>query len=163
MRLGHDGVRRRAVGPTLDHDRHVARPARARAAAAPDGDVPVLRAPGLRARPGRRLRLQAQAEREGRGGRRDRPARHAQVDRERRAAGGGGARRPAGGRLEDHARHRPVRRRGDDPDAGRTGDERAGASEAPGDSVQKATARTSTGCSRRCAATPSSSSAATGR
>ena len=69
--------------------------------------------------PGSWVRLQAQAEHEGRGGRRDRPARHAQVDRERRAAGRGGARRPAGGRLEDHARHRPVRRRGDDPDAGR--------------------------------------------
>ncbi len=61
-------------------------------------------------RPGRRLRLQAAAELEGRGGRRDRPARHAQVDRERRAARRGGARRPAGGRLEDHAGHRAVRR-----------------------------------------------------
>ncbi len=38
------------------------------------------------ARAGRRVRLQAQAEHEGRGGRRDRPARHAEVDRERRAA-----------------------------------------------------------------------------
>ena len=45
-------------------------------------------------------------EHEGRGGRRDRPARHAQVDRERRAAGRGGARRPAGGRHEDHAGQR---------------------------------------------------------
>ena len=103
LRLRHDRLRRRAVGPALDHDRHLARAARARAAAAAHGDIPLLRAPGRRARARRRFRLQAQAEQEGRGGRRDRPARHAQVDRERRAAGRGGARRPAGDRQQDHA------------------------------------------------------------
>ena len=70
VRLGHDGVRRRAVGPAVDHDRHVARAARARPAAASDCDVPVLRAPGPGSRAGGGLRLQAPAEREGPGGRR---------------------------------------------------------------------------------------------
>ena len=55
-----------------------------------------LRAEGRGARPGRRVRLQAQAEQEGRGGRRHRPARHAQEHRQQRAAGRGGARRSAG-------------------------------------------------------------------
>ena len=157
LRLRHDGVRRRAVGPALDHDRHLARAARARAAAAADCDVPVLRAPGSKPRPGGGLRLQAPAEQEGRGGRRDRPARHAQVDRERRAAGRGGARRPAGGGHEDHAGHGPFVVEATIPtpvdfegDGTRT-------------RASPTTRRTSTGCSRRCAATRCSSSAATRR
>ena len=47
------------------------------------------------ARAGGRLRLQAQAEQEGRGSRRHRPARHAQEHRQQRAAGRGSARRSA--------------------------------------------------------------------
>ena len=42
LRLWHDRLRRRAVGPALDHDRHVARRARARAHAADGRAVPVL-------------------------------------------------------------------------------------------------------------------------
>ena len=42
VRLGHDRVRRRAVGAALDHDRHVPGRARARPAAADGGEVPVL-------------------------------------------------------------------------------------------------------------------------
>ena len=80
-------------------------------------------------RAGGRVRLRAPAEPEGRGGRRDRSARHTQVDRERRAAGRGGVRRPARGRLEVDAGQRAVRGRGHDPYAGRLdgdGDEDAG-------------------------------------
>ena len=131
LRQRHDGLRRRAVGPPLDHDRHQPRAARARPPAAADRDLPLLRAEGRRARPGRRLRLQAQAEQQGRGGRRHRPARHAQEHRQRRAAGRGSARRSARGRQQDHARHRAVRRRGDDPDAGRLGRRRQSRTPAP--------------------------------
>ena len=60
LRLRHDRLRRRAVGPALDHDRHEPRRARPRALA-PDGrEVPVL--------PARRLRG-----RHPQGGRADRP------------------------------------------------------------------------------------------
>ena len=45
---------------------------------------------------------------------RSRAAHHAQVDRERRAAGDGSAGGPPRGTVGRHARHRPVRRRGHD-------------------------------------------------
>ena len=54
LRLGHDGLRRRAVGPALDHDRHVPGRARARAPAAHGRAVPVLPARRLRRRAARR-------------------------------------------------------------------------------------------------------------
>ena len=104
----------------------------------------------IRARPGRRVRLQATAEQEGRGGRRDRPARHAEVDRERRAAGGRGARRPPRGRQR-RSRASPgrssSRRRSRRRSTSRVTATRTRAS--PDD------AATSTGCSRRCAGTRS--------
>ena len=71
------------------------------------------------ARPVGRLRIQAEAEQPGRGGRRDRATCHAEVDRQQRAASGGGARRPARGRAEHHAGLGAVHRRGNDPAAGR--------------------------------------------
>ena len=156
----HDGLRRRAVGPAMDHDRHVARAARARAPAAADRDVPLLRAPGRRARPGGGFvyKRRQNAKGEEVGG--IVPHVTLEVDRERRAAGGGGARRPAGGRLEDHARQRArssSRQRSRRRSTATATDEDAAAA------VAERRRRTSTGCSRRCAATRSSSSAATGR
>ena len=62
LRQRHDGLRRRAVGPALDHDRHEPRAARACAAAAAHGDLPVLPASRTRRAARRRVRLQAEAE-----------------------------------------------------------------------------------------------------
>ena len=94
VRLRHDCLRRRAVGPALDHDRHLRVPlalARQRLLTA---TFPYYELKDQER--GRRAASSTSAtEHEGRGSRRHRPARHAEVDRQRRAAGRGGARRPA--------------------------------------------------------------------
>ena len=116
LRLRHDRLRRRAVGPALDHDRHEPRRARARAHAPHGGEVPVLPprrlAGGRSARkpssPARRRRLASDRGRHPQGLRlRARAARHAEVDRpEPRHPRGHDPRR-------DRRRDRPPRRHRD--------------------------------------------------
>ena len=62
LRERHDGVRGRAMGPSLDHDRHEPRPSGVGLSAAAHGDVPVLSARRREARSGGQVRLQAEAE-----------------------------------------------------------------------------------------------------
>ncbi len=87
LRQRHNRLCCRAMGTPLDHDRHEPGPDGACPPATADGDLRLLRTQGAVARAGRRLRLQAQAEQEGRGSRRHRAACHAQEHRQRRAAG----------------------------------------------------------------------------
>ena len=121
VRQRDDGVCCRAMGPALDHGRRVAGAAGVGAATAADRHLRLVRIEGRRPRAGGRIRLQTQAEQEGGGSRRDRAARHAQVDRQQPTARRGSAGRPAGSQREHHARDRPVLRRGDDPHAGGLG------------------------------------------
>ena len=92
LRFGYDRLRRRAVGPPLDHDRHLARGARARPGAHHGRALPVLPARRLArgaAEGGRghahRAVVAARARQRAPGLRlRARPAHHAQVDRQQR-------------------------------------------------------------------------------
>jgi len=124
LRQRHDGVRGRAMGPAVDHHRRQPRAARSGPPATLDRHLPLVRTAGRIARSRRRIRLQAEAEQEGRRGRRNRATHHAQVHRQQRAAGRGRAGRPPGGQERRHACDRSVLRRSNDPHAGRLGSRR---------------------------------------
>ena len=93
-----------------------------------------------------------EAEQEGRGGRRHRPARHAEEHRQQRAARRRGPRRSPRARRAHRPRHRPVHRRGDDPDPRRLGRRRRGGHRLP--RRPRSTRRSSTACSRCCGESP---------
>ena len=90
LRVGHDGLRRRAVGPALDHDRHLARRAGARPRAASWARAIRTTSSPTRATgsEGSRDHAQGAVHRAGAGGHpprlrlRARAARHAEVDRQ---------------------------------------------------------------------------------
>ena len=121
VRERDDGIRGRAMGPPLDHGRRIAGAAGPRPATPADRHVRLVRIEGRCPRTGGRLRLQTQTEQEGGGSRRDRAARHAQVDRQQRAARRGSAGGPPGGQTRYHSRDRAVLRGGDDSHAGGLG------------------------------------------
>ena len=151
LRLWHDGLRRRAVGPALDHDRHPRVPlalARQRLLTA---TFPCyeLKDPGRGPAGGFVYKRKQNRKGEEVGGivphvtlksiaNDEPPAEEVLVDRPEVD-------------VEDHPRHRAVRRRGDDPDAGRLRRRRR---RGLGRSATDASA-TSTACSRCCAGTRS--------
>jgi len=101
LRLRDHRLRRRAVGPSLDHLRH--QPGRARAGATATDDRQLRVLPAGRPGPGRRRRLPLP----------DRAPRHASEHCPGRAGGDGDALRPAAARPLEDARRRPVHRRAD--------------------------------------------------